>query len=355
MGNCRFLYDNLLTATMFSCGTAYQKKGIVTAPYKEGVGSAELTCYGNYKHYEDLEYLVQISATGVSSGHEVGSAKFDWADGVSWDATGVVTSNSTIDLSHGTKIYFSSGAGNDFEIGDNFYFKGINPFKPGNLVDGNLDTKWKTRTEGTFYSLYMNLGSLSSVNAFAMANHNFTSNTTIWLGYYDSSAYSTILGASTFPWSSGLILHYFSSMTTAQHWALCIETSSGYSLEAGEMFLGRYWEPSDNFAVDSQINKQLVSDIQYTRAGVRKENYQNQKTIINLSFPYMKTTDKEAFESMMEMIGDSTSHEYKPVFFNMDSSITTQTWLMKVNPLSITQHKARFSIQMQMEEVLKSV
>lgn len=351
MGNCRFLYQNLLTSTMLNCNTAHQKKGIVTAPYKEGQGSGGLICVGAYDHYEDLEYVVEIDGTG--GGNEKGQAEFRWRDGTAWDASTLLIPEGTVALTHGAVIQFTSGVGDDFYLGDIWYFKGINLFKPGNMVDGDPNTKWMSATGSTYYDIFIDLGGLSSVNAVVLSNHNIASGSSIYWGACDSSNYSTYINTTIMTWNSGVMVHYWASMTTAQYWKLSIHGASNINLEIGEMFLGRYYEPADNFSVDSDNPVNVITDIRYTPAGSRKDIYHNNKRTFSLSFPYMTTTDKDNFETMIDYLGDSTTQKYKPMFFNMDSTNTNKSWLVKVNGgIGVTQHKARFSLNMNLEEVI---
>lgn len=350
MGICRFLYDNLITSTMLSCNTAHQAKGIVTAPYKEGQGSGGLICYGTYDHAEDLDYIVEIDST--SGGNEIGQAEYRWKDGTTWDASTQLTAIAETTLSHGVCIKFTTAAGNDCYLGDSWYFKGVSLFGIYNLVDQDINTKWKTTTGLTYYQILIDLGAMSSITAFGIAGHNLTSATTCVLLAYDSSAYATVINSTAAQYNSGPMIHYMSSQTTARFWMVEIQGATDLSYQISEIFLGRYWEPSGNFAVDSNIDLNIDSEISYSGDGVRKDIFKAKRKLFNLSFPYMPSTEKDNFETMLRIIGDSTTKNYKPVFFNMDSTDLSKTYFVKLNEgLRITQHKAQYSIELNLEEL----
>ena len=134
---CRFLYNNLISESMFTVSSV--RTGLVSNALKDGSGSATITTAGNYSGTTDLEYLVQIDS--IAGGAEVGQATFKWSDGGgSFDASGVTTDSSPITLNNGVTIAFTSGTGADFVVGDKWYFKGINNFSAGKMVDLNRDT-----------------------------------------------------------------------------------------------------------------------------------------------------------------------------------------------------------------------
>lgn len=157
MADCRFIYDNLITSeSMLSVSSL--RNGIVTAAIKEGTGSATLTTSGNFTGETDLEYIVEIDSVG--GGAEVGQATFKWSDGGgAWDASGVTTPAVPTELNEGVMIAFTSGAGADFVVGDKWYFKAVNMFNAGKMLDRDRDHTYRSKsldsniieTEGLLY------------------------------------------------------------------------------------------------------------------------------------------------------------------------------------------------------------
>ena len=137
MGNPRFIYENLVAdESMISVSSL--RNGLVTSAKKEGTGSAVITTSGNFRGPIDLEYIVEIDS--IAGGAEVGQATYKWSDGGgTWDATGVVTSAVATELNYDTMIAFTTGAGADFVVGDKWYFKGINLFNAGKMLDRDRD------------------------------------------------------------------------------------------------------------------------------------------------------------------------------------------------------------------------
>lgn len=137
MGTPRFIYDNIVAdETMISVSSL--RNGLVTSAKKEGTGSAVITTSGNFSGPVDLEYIVEIDS--IAGGAEVGQATFKWSDGGGmWNATGVTTPATATELNYGVKIKFTGGAGADFVVGDKWYFKGINLFNAGQMLDRDRD------------------------------------------------------------------------------------------------------------------------------------------------------------------------------------------------------------------------
>ncbi len=133
----RFIFENLVAdESMISVSSL--RNGLVTSAKKEGTGSAVITISGNFRGPIDLEYIVEIDSIG--GGAEVGQATFKWTDGGgTWDATGVLTSATAIELNYGIMISHITGAGADFVVGDKWYFKGINLFNAGQMLDRDRD------------------------------------------------------------------------------------------------------------------------------------------------------------------------------------------------------------------------
>lgn len=136
-GNPRFIYQNLIAdESMISVSSL--RNGFVTSTKKEGTGSAIITTSGNFRGPVDLEYIVEIDS--ILGGAGVGEATFKWSDGGGiWNVTGVITSTTPIELSYGTLIAFTGGAGAHFVVTDKWYFKGINLFNAGQMLDRDRD------------------------------------------------------------------------------------------------------------------------------------------------------------------------------------------------------------------------
>jgi len=331
------------------------RSGLVTSAYKEGAGSGSLNTYGGFTGQQDLEYVVEIDST--SGGNEVGEAEFRWRDSDSvWDESTITTTDSTYTLSNGVSISFSSATGNDFELGDKWYFRGMNLFKPGNLIDGDRNSKFRNASGDSTVIIKIDLGAAKEIKALVLYDHNIASGSTITLYGGDSTDFST--GMSTkLTWASGKIIHYLATASTWQYWAVDITSSNvgATVIEIGELFLGSYLEPTDNFEVDAHLPQEILTDPSYRPYGTRKDIYYNRRKRFNLSFPYIRSTDVDNLEAMLDSISDSTAKTYKPFFFNVGSSDLTKTYLVKCDAFEKTWHKAeRYTVKFNLEEQLKS-
>jgi hypothetical protein len=146
MGRARFMYDNFITdESMLTVTSLYD--GLVTSALKDGTGSAVITTSGTFTNAIDLEYVVEIDS--VAGGAGVGQATFKWSDdgGATWDATGVTTSATDITLNNGVNVKWTAGSGDDFIVGDKWYFKGINRFNAGKMIDLNRDSRYRSALE----------------------------------------------------------------------------------------------------------------------------------------------------------------------------------------------------------------
>ena len=152
----RFIYENLV-ANESMVSVSSLRNGLVTSAKKEGTGSAVITTSGNFRGPVDLEYIVEIDGLGTG---EVGSSTFKWSDGGgTWNATLVTTPATATELNYGTMITFVGGTGADFVIGDKWYFKGINLFNAGQMLDRDRDHIYRSTnldsnvimTEGLLY------------------------------------------------------------------------------------------------------------------------------------------------------------------------------------------------------------
>ncbi len=355
MGICRFLYDNLITSsTMITVSSL--KNGVMTGSLKEGLGSASLNVSGAFTGAEDLEYIVEIDST--AAGNEVAQASFKWSDGGGgWDGTTVVTSSSNISLNNGVLVNWTSGAGNDFELADKWYFKGYNLFNASKMLDGNRNSRYRSAGLTTADTIIIDLGSAQQIKSAIIYDHNFTSSVSVSLqGATSASFVGGITTSLTF--NSEKILHHLSSAETYRYWKIIVNDNAnpaGY-FEVGELFLGSYFEPSGNFGLGSNRPIDFVENTRYTQYGVRKSRFANLCKKLELNFPKMKSTDCDNFETLLTGITNQDSGLQKPIYFNEDSTLANDILMM--NLVNYTKNKPLnlwFDIGVKLEEVMKTV
>ena len=355
MAKCRFLYDNLITAaSMISVSSL--RNGLVTVALKNGSGSAVLTPSGNFSGSEDLEYIVEIDS--IAAGAEVGQATFKWSDGGgTWDASSVTTSATNILLNNAVYIKHTTSAGADFAVGDKWYFKAINLFNSERAIDWNRDSLYRTKELESPNTITIDLGSAKEIKALVIFDHNFTSSVTLSLKGNTSDAWGAPAFSEAVSYSVDKILHYLSSAQTYRYWQLQITDTSNPDthIEIGELFLGTYFEPDKNFSYGTGVRDiKSVIRREKTSYGVSKKRFYNLQKQFSYDLNYI--TDIADFVTMLEALGDKDTGIMQPLYFNEDSAIPANTWMVELEelPYALAHNTAR-TTQLIMLEVLKSV
>lgn len=360
MGNGRFLYNNLITAeSMLSVSSL--RKGIVTSALKDGTGSAELNPSGPYTGAVDREYIVEIDS--VAGGAEIGQATYRWSDGGSgWNASGVTTAASGLILGYGITIGWTAGAGADFVDGDRWYFKGINLFNAGKMLDGDRDTRYRSDELESPNTITIDLGAAAEVKALALYDHNFTSLATLLLEADDAATFDSDGGSAQFSeaitWASEKILHYLSAATTKRYWRISVTDASNPDsyIEIGEIFLGSYLELSRNYLNGFTEDIDFLRDSNETRYGIAKHRFYNTRMVFGFSFSFLSATDIASMRSLVNSICNRSSGKFSPLFFCPDSATPGTFYLVEIEPFSI-QHivVGEYAIPLRFREVVSSV
>lgn len=360
MGNARFLYDNLITTeTMITVSSL--RAGLVTGALKDGTGSAELNPSGNYSGAVDREYIIEIDDT--SGGHEIGDATFRWSDGgAGWNASGVATAASGVILGYGITIGWTAGAGNDFEDGDRWYFKGINLFNPGKMLDRDRDTRYRSDELESPNTITIDLGSAQEVTALALYDHNFTSGATILLEADAAATFDSDGGSAEYSeavtWASGKILHFLGTATTKRYWRLSVTDAAntdGY-IEIGELFLGPYLELTKNFVEGYREDLTLLMESNTTPYGIRRKRYLNTQRVFEHFFAAIPTADADDLRDLIDGICDRSTGTARGFFFVPDSA-EEDFWLVEITEGIQITHRTRalFDVPLRMIEVVSSV
>ena len=360
MSKCRFLYNNLITAaSMISVSSL--RNGLVTSALKNGSGSATLTPSGNFSGSEDLEYIVEIDS--IAGGAEVGQATFKWSDGGGmWDATGVTTSATNILLNNGVYIKHTTGVGADFVVGDKWYFKAINLFNAERVIAWDRDSSLRTKELESPNTFTITFTAEQVVDALGLYDHNLTAAATIALWGDDAATFDSDGGAAqvieAVTWAADKIFRYLTTADrTKKYWQVRIADPTnpdGY-IDIGELFLGTYFEPTDNFSYGTGVRdiKSIISRQKTTYGKSKKRFYNLQK---QFSYDLNYITDIADFVTMLEALGDKDTGIMQPLYFNEDSAIPANTWMVELEelPYALTHNTAR-STQLIMTEVLRSV
>ena len=362
MSNCRFMYSNLITSeSMLTVNSL--KTGIVTTAKKEGSGSATMTPSGAFAGSADLEYLVEIQS--IAAGAEVGLATFRWSDnaGGGWSASNVPTSATNILLNNGVYVKWTAGSGADFVVGDKWYFKGVNLYNPGKMLDLERDHGYRSLALLAPNTVIIDLGSSQQVKALIIYDHNLTSAATITIDADAAATFNSGAGGApelteTVTWASGKILHYLAAATTKRYWRLSITDAANPDLyvEIGELYLGSYMELSRNFRQGFSKPLSFIYDSNKTPYGIKKKRFYNRQRSFSYKFNALSTTDLALLEALLESISDKSAGTLNPFFFNDDSAIVANNWLVELDGIPETHEvMSHYQTTLDMTEILKSV
>ena len=360
MAKGRFLYDNLVTAEAMLAVSSL-RAGIVTSALKSGLGSAELNPSGSYTGTIDREYIVEIDS--IAGGAEVGQATFRWSDGGSGgNASGVTTAASGLTLGYGVAIGWSAGAGADFVVGDRWYFKGINLFNAGKMIDGDRDTRYRSSELESPNTITVTLAAASLVKAVALYDHNITAAATLLLEGDSAITFDSDGGSAEFSeaitWTTDKILHFLSSAQTYRYWRISITDAANPDgfIEVGELFLGSYLELSRNYANGFSEGMSFLMDQNETRYGIQKKRYYNTLRYFSFLFDYLSSSDISSMRTLLAAICSRSAGTFKPLLFCPDSDTPGTFYLVElVSPVAIEHRLLGFyGVPLQFREVLKS-
>ena len=353
----RFIYDNLVDdESMISVSSL--RNGLVTSAKKEGIGSAVITTSGNFTGSVDLEYIVEIDS--IAGGAEVGQATFKWSDGGGgWDATGVITPAAPTELNNGTKIAFTGGAGADFVVGDKWYFKGINLFNAGKIIDRDRDSSYRSADLETPNTITIDLGSAQEIKNLIIYDHNFTAAVTLTI---KGNATDAGAGAWTFSeavaYNANKILHYLSSAQTFRWWRLEITDAANPDeyIDIGEYFLGSYMELSKTYSLGFSKGFALLYSSNRTPYGVIKKRFYNRQRSFTYNFNLLIAADITLLEVMIDSIASRSTGELKSFWFNDDSGTPAQTWMVDISAIPENHRVLEYyRTSLELSEVMRSI
>ncbi len=361
MDVARFIFNNFITSeTQITVSSL--RAGMVTAALKAGSGSAILTVSGNYTGAVDREYIVEIDGLGTG---EVGSATFRWSDGSGgWNATGVTTPGTPTTLNNGVKVTFASGSGADFAVGDKWYFKGINLFNAGKMIDLDRDHRYRSAALESPNTIDVDMLSAREVSAIVLYDHNLTPSATIAIEMDSAATFDSGIGGApeyseAISYNAEKIVHYMAAPTTKRYARISItDTTNGDGfIEIGELYIGDYLELSRTYSRMPSRPLESVFTRRETAAGVRRHRYYNARRKLNYNFQFLTLADMTSLEEMYDALNDRDAGTLKPFWFNEDADYPNRTWL--VNIFGLARDRAdtieeRYHSPMSMEEVLQS-
>ena len=358
----RFIYDNLVAdESMISVSSL--RNGLVTSAKKEGTGSAVITTSGNFTGSVDLEYIVEIDS--IAGGAEVGQATFKWSDGGGgWDATGVITPAAPTELNNGTKIAFTGGAGADFVVGDKWYFKGINLFNAGKMIDRDRDSSYRSTDLEAPNTITITFIVEQKVDVLIIYDHNFTdAPATIVLWGDDAATFDSDAGSAqvieNVTWTIDKIIHYLVTVDrTKKYWQIRITDAANPDeyIDIGEIFLGSYMELSKTYSLGFSKGFALLYDSNRTPYGVTKKRFYNRQRSFTYNFNLLIMADIVLLEAMIDSIASRATGQFLPFWFNDDSGIPAQTWMVDISAIPENHRVLEYyRTSLELLEVMRSI
>ena len=202
-------------------------------------------------------------------------------------------------------------------------------------------------------TINIDLGSAQEVKALILFDHNMTSAATITLKGVDPVIFSESV-----TWASGKILHYLSVATTKRYWQLQITDATnpdGY-IEIGEIYLGSYMELSRNYREGFSKGFELLFDSNRTPYGITKKRFYNRQRTFEFEFGCIVAADITLLENMIDAIAIRATGILRPFWFNADSAIPADNWLVDVAAIP-EEHNTRslYNTTLELTEVMRSI
>ena len=334
------------------------KTGTVSDAQKDGTGSATMTPAGSFSGTTDLEYIVEID--DITGGAEIGDATFKWTSDFTsgWNATGVSTATTGTTLNNAVTVRFTAGTGDDFALGDRWYFKAVNLFNAGKMIDLNRDTRYRSAALGSPNTIILDLGSAKEVKTCVIYDHNFTAGVTLVLEGHTSDSWGAPDFQESITYNATKIVHYLSAATTKRYWRLSVTdagNSDGY-IEIGELILADYFELSNMYAWGPGRNYSAISRVNQGSYRVKSKRFFNLQNALNYRWNKLADADISSLETMLETIADKDTGEIDPVVWNPDTTAPNVSYLVEFNGISYSEiYDQHHTAEMALLEVLKSI
>jgi len=323
-GKASFMAENMIVDSATGILAVSQAAGALSRPQKEGLGSAAAVLNGVYTGSENLDYYVEIETTG-----EIGTATFKWSDdgGVTFDATGVPTSTSFVNLNNGVQIKWTQGAGNDVENADNWRFKGYLPYHRNKVLDRERDTEYRTAEWGlTGQALTFDLGAAKAPTALVILDHNLTAQSSVILQGSSASDFSSLVSSYVVPYQASRIMYFLGPpIQPAWYWRVQFSDpgNTDEHIRMSEVFLGTYTRLSRSFELGDIRGRQRVGQRDRLLSGKFYGAMNAVLQTFDLSWVRLNQTDRDQLVAVFDALNDLANRRALPVFFApMDTDLS---------------------------------
>lgn len=354
MSNCRFMYENFIAGPQ-DLAVSSAQPGLVGTPAPEALGAA--VCYADGRHSGDQDQVFRLEIDSTQAGGQVGQATFRWkrASAEGWEASGVATASSLLDLTDGVRVKWVSGAGQDFYQGDAWSILASRRQGAAVLLDRDRDTAWRTTACASEW-LSADLGQAREVKALVLADHNLGPGASATLKADDAAdwnqpAYSQALGIT----SPHLV--YFLDQSY-RHWRLELadpDNAEGL-LRASLLYLGGYFQPSRTFAAGYGRATVAGRRLTASDAGKLAGSAQGLAQGLDLSFLRLSAADVAGFQEMIQAIHQTSGGLINPMFCTPFAEAPADTIYCLPGP-ELNRQQApggRWDLGLNLEEVVRT-
>jgi hypothetical protein len=265
---------------------------------------------------------------------------------------GIVTASfADLTLNNGVKVAWAAGTGADFVLGDKWYFKGINLYNPGKMLDFDRDSRFRTAVI-TATTITITFTGHQSPTVLILYDHNLAG----------ASASVTLQGnhgaLENVTVTAGKILHYLATpVTPSETWVITIiNTAPATYIEIGELFLGTYMEFSKNYKIGFGEEPGFLMDTNITSYGVDRDRFYAESKTFNYEFSVVPSADVTLKRAFVTALSSGSTGIFKRFWFNANSATPSDVIMAKLISWPHTHVGGDFyDMPLQITEVLKSI
>jgi hypothetical protein len=177
----------------------------------------------------------------------------------------------------------------------------------------------------------------ANVNTIIMFDHNLTAAT---LNLYGNVAntWGAPLFTQSVTYVADKITQYITVTQNYPYYQLQITDGANPDAfyEFSELFLGEYLQLTESSSFDKNANRpmEFLMESGSTPYGAEVDRFYNIRKSFSYSFPYLlNTTNTASINTMINSLGSKDTGVFKRIFFNEDSEITPDTWMIRIKSL----------------------
>lgn len=354
MTSCRFMYQSLISDPgQLSLSSA--RPGLVGMPVAKAQGTAVAYTLGSHSGAQDQVFLLEIDS--LAQGDQVGQATFRWrrAGSDPWEATGLATAITPLDLADGVQVKWASGPGQDFFLGDAWTILAGRANGSAALLDTDRDTGWEALGAAQ-ESICVDLGTEQRVTAVILADHNLGEGAQVLLQAGPQADWANPAWSQTLTITRPHLVRFLDC--SARYWRLSLAdpANSAGALAASLLYLGGWFEPSRMFAAGYGRSLVASRSLTATDAGKVAGCTKGLAQAWQVGFSGLGENDLAGFERMYRAVHNQGTGRLTPLFFTPFSDDPGQTlYCLPGDSLQPShQHQGRYGLSLDLEEVVRT-